>query len=117
MSQQRSWGKWIAIGCGSLLALAIVVVAGIFLVVTLLTAGPEEAARDFCAAAAAGNYQRAHDHCSVPLKESQSLDVFTAAVKSNPSLFDIADTTFTDRSIDLAGAKLAGTATLKSGTV
>jgi hypothetical protein len=89
---------------------------GIFFVVRTMTAGPEKTAQSFCAAAAAGDYARAHDHFAVPLKESQPLDVFTAAVQANPSLFRIADTSFTERSIDMAGAKLAGTATLESGT-
>lgn len=116
MAEKRSWLKWVGIGCGGLVLLAIVAGAGIFFLVRTLTAGPEEVAREFCAAAAAGDYARAHDYFAAPLKESQPLDVFTASVRANPSLFDIVDTSFTDRSIDLAGAKLAGTATIKAGT-
>lgn len=116
MPQERSWVKWVVIGCGGLILLAIAGGVGAFFMVTMLTAGPEQAARDFLAAAAAADYARAHDHFSVPLKESQPLEEFTAAVKATPSLFDIADLSFTERSIDTAGAKLSGTATLRAGT-
>lgn len=57
-----------------------------------------------------------YDYFSTPLKESQPLEAFTASVQSTPSLFDIVDTSFTERSIDLAGAKLTGTATLRART-
>jgi hypothetical protein len=112
----RSWMKWAGIGCAGLILLMMIAGAGLYFAVRSLTAGPEDVARDFCSAAAAGDYGRAHDHFSVPLKERQPLDAFTAAVKATPSLFDIVDTTFTDRSIDLSGAKLAGTVTLRAGT-
>lgn len=116
MTERRAWLKWIGVGCGGLLIIFIVAGVGIFLVVRTLTAGPEQIARDFCAAAAAGDYARAHDYFSAPLKQSQPLDEFSAAVRANPSLFDIVDTSFTEREIDLAGATLAGTATIRAGT-
>ncbi len=116
MSEQRPWLKWVGIGCGGLVLLFIVVIVGIFFVVRTLTSGPEQIARDFCAAASAGDYARAHDYFSVPLKESQPLEAFSASVRANPSLFDIVDTSFTERSIDLTGATLAGTATIRAGT-
>ncbi|MEI6667070.1 MAG: hypothetical protein WCP29_02860 [Acidobacteriota bacterium] len=110
------WGKRIGIGCGALLVLVIVGVVILFFTVKTLTAGPEQVVRSFVDAAAAGDYARAHDYFSVPLKESQPLAAFTATVKANPSLFAIASTTFSDRSIDTSGAKLGGTVTLKAGT-
>jgi len=116
MSEKRSWLKWLGIGCGGLVLLAIVGGTGIFFLVRSLTTGPEAVAREFCAAAASGDYARAHDYFSAPLKESQPLEAFTASVQSTPSLFDIVDTSFTERSIGLAGAKLTGTATLRAGT-
>lgn len=116
MAEGRAWLKWVGIGCGGLLVLAVVAGVGIFFLVRSLTAGPEQVARDFCAAAAAGEYARAHDYFAAPLKERQPLDAFTAAIQRNPSLFDIVETSFTERSIDLAGAKLAGTATIRAGT-
>ena len=114
--QKRPWLKWVALGCGGLIVLGVLAGAALFFVVRTMTAGPEQVARDFCSAAAAGDYARAHDYFSAPLKEKQPLDQFTAAARANASLFDIVDTTFTERSIDLAGAKLAGTVTLKAGT-
>jgi hypothetical protein len=113
----RSWVRWAGIGCAGLILLLIVAGAGLYFAVRTLTAEPEAVARDFCAAAAAGDYARAHGHFSAPLRERQPLDAFTAAVRANPSLFDIADTTFTDRSIDLSGATLSGTVTLRAGTI
>ena len=70
----------------------------------------------FLTAAAAGDYAAAHEFFSAPLKEAQPLEKFTAIATSNPSLFQVKDTTFSDRSVDLSGAKLAGTATLAAGT-
>ena len=72
--------------------------------------------REFLDAASAGDYARAHGHFSAPLKEAQPLDAFIAAAKARPSLFDVADTSFTSRSIDTAVARLEGTLTLRSGT-
>jgi len=116
VAEKRSWIKWVAIGCGGLMLLAVVFGVGLYFMVTSMTAAPEQVARDFCAAAAAGDFARAHDFFAAPLKESQPLDVFTATVEANPSLFRIKDTSFNERSIDLAGTKLGGTATLESGT-
>jgi hypothetical protein len=110
------WGKNIGIGCAGLLAVVVILVVVLFFAVRTLTAGPEQVARDFLDAAAAGDYARAHGFFSVPLKEKQPLDVFTETVKANPALFAIADTTFTDRSVDTTGARLSGTVTLKAGT-
>jgi hypothetical protein len=110
------WGKKIGIGCAGILAVVVILVVVLFFAVRTLTSGPEQVARDFLDAAAAGDYARAHGYFSAPLKEKQPLDVFTEAVKANPTLFAIADTTFTDRSIDTAGARLSGTVTLKAGT-
>lgn len=117
MAGTRSWLKYGAIGCGGVIVIAVALVAVIFFTVGRMTAEPERVAREFLAAAAAGDYARAHGHFSVPLKEAQPLEAFSASVKARPSLFDVADTSFTSRSIDEASiAKLEGTATLKAGT-
>ena len=54
MAEGKSWVKWVAIGCSGLVVLGVVVGAGIFFVVRKATAGPEQVAKDFLAAAAAG---------------------------------------------------------------
>lgn len=115
-SPSRGWIKWTAIGCGGL-----IVVVGLF--VTLLvfgvrsaTSGPETVVKEFLAAAGKGDYAAAHAHFSAPLKEVQSLEAFTAGAEANPTLFDVVDTTFNERSIDLTSATLAGTVTLRAGT-
>ena len=56
----------------------------------------------FLAEASAGNLEAAHDCFSAPLKEVQ--------------LFNVADTSFTSRSVDMNGAEFEGTVTLESGT-
>jgi hypothetical protein len=110
------WLKWVGIGCGGALVLAILFVVGLVFLIKQVTAGPEEAVKGFLEAAAAGDYAKAHDYFSAPLKDSQPIDVFTNAVKTNPSLFQVEDTTFSSRSIDGNGAELAGTVKLKAGT-
>jgi hypothetical protein len=109
-------GKKIAIGCGVLLLAFVVFVGAVLGFVWMATAGPEEAVRNFLAAAAAGDYAKAHDYFAVPLKEKQPLDEFSKGVADAPSLFAITDSTFNDRSIDMSGARLSGSVTLKSGT-
>lgn len=112
---KKPWGRWIALGCGGLVVLAALFATLMFFVVKKATAGPEEVVHQFLAAAA-GDYTTAHDFFSAPLKEAQPLAEFTASAEANPTLFKIADTTFTERSVDLNGAKLAGTVMLAAGT-
>jgi hypothetical protein len=116
MTASRPWLKWGGIGCVGLLVLASALVAALFLFVRSATSGPEAVARTFFAAAAAGDYRAAHATFAAPLQESQPLEAFVAAAERHPSLFNVKDVSFTDRSIDLSGAKLAGTAMLASGT-
>lgn len=112
-----STAKKIGIGCGVLVLAFVLFIGGLLGVVWWATAGPEETVRNFLAAAAAGDYATAHDHFSVPLKEKQPLEAFVSGIKQTPSLFDIADATFTNRSIDTTtGARLSGSVTLRSGT-
>lgn len=113
---QRPWLKYVGIGCGGILVLVVSLVAVTFFAVSRMTAEPERVVREFLDAASAGDYARAHGLFSAPLKEAQPLDAFIAAAKARPSLFDVADTSFTSRSIDTAGARLEGTLTLRSGT-
>jgi len=112
----RPWIRWVLIGCGSLIALLIVFVVIILFVVKQATAAPEEVVQNFLAETAAGNLEAAHDCFSAPLKEVQPFDQFAAGARANQHLFDIVDTSFTNRSVDMAGAQFEGTVTLKSGT-
>lgn len=110
------WVRRILIGCGALSALVVLFVAVLFLFVWKATAGPEEVVQGFLASAGAGDYSAAHDFFCAPLKEEQSLVDLEAMIEANPQLFRIKDTSFANRSVDLAGAELAGTVTLESGT-
>lgn len=117
MADQRTWLKWIAMGCGGLTLLGIIVVAGILAAVWSLTSAPEAVVREFCAAAAAGDHARAHAYLAAPLREAKPLDAFEADLRASPSLFDIVETTFTDRSFDFSeGVRLGGTVTTRAGT-
>lgn len=115
-TKRRSWGKWIALGCGGLIVAVAVLALLVTFVVKRATAGPEQVVHEFLAAAARGDYQTAHDYFSAPLKQVQPLDKFTAAAKSHPMFFKVKDTTFSQRSVDMTGAKLSGTVTLEAGT-
>lgn len=112
----RSPLKTVLMILGGLFALLVAVIIGFVFLLRSATSGPEEAAQGFLAAAAKGDYDRAHGYFSAPLKEAQPLADFRAGAEANPSLFDVAETTFNERSIDMNGAKMAGTLTLRSGT-
>jgi len=112
----RPWLHWIFIGCGGLIALFVVFIAVILLVVKQATAEPEKVVQTFLSEAAAGNLEAAHDCFSAPLKEAQPFDRFAAGVNANQHLFDITDTSFSSRSVDMSGAEFEGTVTLESGT-
>jgi len=116
MESGRPWVKYVAIGCGGLLVLVATSVAVIFFAVARLTAAPEQVARDFLAATTRGDFAAAHAHFAAPLKDTQSLAALEAAARETPSIFKVADLSFSDRSIDMKGATLAGTATLVAGT-
>jgi len=116
LKKKRPWLRWVLLGCGGLIALLVVFVVVILFVVKQATAAPEEVVQTFLAEIAAGNLEAAHDCFSAPLKEVQPFEQFAAGVNANRHLFDVAETSFTERSVDLQGAKLAGTLTLASGT-
>lgn len=116
MAADRPWGKYVAIGCGSLVVLVGMFVAVLFFTVGRLTAGPEAVVRDFVAATSRGDFAAAHAHFSAPLKDQQPLAALETAARQAPSLYKVTDLSFSDRSIDTKGATLAGTATLAAGT-
>lgn len=116
MAEKQNWLKWVAIGCGAVILLGIVFGVGIYYVVRGATAAPEAVAKQFLAAAASGDADRAYGYFAAPLKEQQPLESFREALADNPALFSVVDTSFSERSIDGAGAKFSGTGTLKAGT-
>lgn len=109
-------GKKIAIGCGVTVLAFAVLIGALIGFVWMATAGPEEAVKNFLAAAAAGDYAKAHDYFSAPLKEKQPLEEFSRLAAGSPTLFAVVDTSFNNRSIDGSTAKLSGTVTVKAGT-
>lgn len=116
MAAARPWVKYLALGCGGLLVLAVAVVAVIFVTVSRLTAAPEQVAREFLAATTRGDFAAAHAYFAAPLKEKQPLPALEAVARETPSIFRVTDVSFSNRSIDMQGATLAGTATLAAGT-
>jgi hypothetical protein len=115
-SRFPAWARWLGLGCGALLLLGTVIGAVVFAVVGRATAGPEKTVQAFLAAAGAGEWSTAHGYFSEPLKGVQPLEQFSAIGAANQQLFQVQDTTFSNRSVDLAGAELSGTVTLTSGT-
>jgi hypothetical protein len=115
-SRKAPWLRWVLLGCGGMVVLAGLFAGGMVLIVRKATAGPEQVVKSFLAAAAAGDYAKAHSYFSAPLKQAQPLEEFAAAAKANSTLFDVVDTTFNSRSVDLAGAELSGTVKLRAGT-
>jgi hypothetical protein len=113
---KRPWLRWVLLGCGGAIALLVIFVVVLLFVVKQATAAPEEVVQTFLSEAGAGNLEAAHDCFSAPLKEAQPFDQFAAGVTANTHLFDVTDTSFTNRSVDMAGAELEGTLTLSSGT-
>ncbi|UCF20417.1 MAG: hypothetical protein JSU87_03145 [Gemmatimonadota bacterium] len=116
MAEKKPLLKRVAIGCAGALAVLAVFVAIVFLVVGKMTAEPERVVREFLAAAAAANYEVAHDYFSVPLKEEQPLSVFIDRAERTPSRFAVGELSINSRSIDSSGCELEGTATLEAGT-
>jgi hypothetical protein len=112
----RPWLRWVLLGCGGLIALFVVFIIVILFVVKQATAAPEEVVQTFLSEIAVGNLEAAHDCFSAPLKEVQPFDQFAAGVEANQHLFDITETSFNSRSVDMAGAEFEGTVTLASGT-
>ncbi len=111
-SPLRRWALRIGIAVLGVVILGV----GIFVVVLRMTAEPERVVRDFMAQAAAGDYAAAHAHFSAPLKQVQPLEPFSEGVQANAMFFKVTDMSFNQRSVDQAGAELAGTVTLESGT-
>jgi hypothetical protein len=106
---------WILGGCGCLLFGIGIVVAGLFTFVMKSTEEPEKVVKEFLAAAAAGDADRAYATFSPELQQVQSLDEFRGVLTSNPQLFDVADVTWTKRSIDNGVASFVGTVKTKGG--
>lgn len=112
----RGWIKWVVLGCATLLLAAVGAGVLFWMFMMKMTAGPEKVAKEFLSAAAAGDYVAAHGHFSAPLKAEQPLEEFTTSARENAQYFDITHTSFSNRSVDAAGAELSGTVTLKSGS-
>lgn len=111
-----TWARILGIGCGAVLLLGGIIGLVVFAVVGRATAGPEETIQAFLAAAGQGDWTTAHGYFSEPLKQVQPFDQFSAIGAANQQLFQVKDTTFNQRSVDLAGAELSGTVELTSGT-
>jgi len=108
--------KWIAIGCGGALVVFLAFMAVIFLVVMKATEKPEKVVKEFLQLAGNQEMEAAYDLFSVPLKEAQSFEEFRGLVESKHSLFQVTDTTFSSRNVDLSSASFSGTITIAAGT-
>jgi len=111
-----NWGAVILGGCGCFLFGIGVLVVVLYFAVMAATEAPEKAVNEFLAAAGSGDVDGAHEYFSAALKEVQPLEDFRAVVEQNPQLFKVTETTFTERSRDLAKATFRGTVKLENGT-
>ena len=108
--------RWLLLGCGAIMLLGMVIGTVVTLVVQKATEGPEQTVQAFLAAAAAGDFEAAHGYFAEPLKVAQPYETFSSVAAANQHLFAVEETTFNSRSIDMSGAKLAGTVRLATGT-
>jgi hypothetical protein len=115
-SPAKPWVKWVALGCGALLVIAALFAAGGYFLFKKATAGPEEVVQGFLEAAGGGDYATAHGYFSAPLQQMQPYDQFAAMAEANAMFFQVTETTFNNRSVDMNGAELSGTVTLTTGT-
>ncbi len=106
---------WIIGGCGCLLFGIGIIVAGIFFFVLKATEEPEKVVREFLSASASGDADRAYECFSPELKQEQSIEDFRSLLAARPQLFDVADLSYSKRSIDNGTATFIGTATLRAG--
>jgi hypothetical protein len=113
---RKPWVKWVVLGCVGVLVLGGAFAALLFYVVKAATAGPEKVVEEFLAAAGRGDYDAAHAYFSAPLQQAQPLEQFRSAAEANSMFFQIAERSFTQRSIDQSGAEFSGTVTLQAGT-
>ncbi|HEV8631585.1 MAG TPA: hypothetical protein VGV61_14805 [Thermoanaerobaculia bacterium] len=115
-SMLPNWLRVAGLGCGAVLLLGSVVGTVVYAVVHLATAGPDATIKAFLTAAGNGDYDAAHAYFAEPLKQVQPLATFRSVAAANRNLFQVQDTTFNNRSVDLTGAELSGTVTLTGGT-
>lgn len=114
---QQDWGDmimttWQKIGCAAVCIIALVsVLLGI---VFYATSGAAEAADEFFAATNAGEYERAQSFTSQRLRQSTTPDDLKAFVEES-GLTDVADTSWSNRSIEGSTGELSGTVTTGSG--
>ncbi|HEV8238056.1 MAG TPA: hypothetical protein VGS57_01665 [Thermoanaerobaculia bacterium] len=111
------WARAIGLGCGALLLLGVVAGSVFFVFMKKATAGPEKTVKEFLAAAGRGDFSAAYDYFSSDLKTVQSLEQFTAEAAAHQRFFQVQETTFNNRSIDLQRAELSGSVTLTDGSV
>lgn len=117
--KDTNWGAIILGGCGCLLfgigVLALIGWFG-FKGVMAATEAPETAVKEFLAAAGSGDVETAHGYFSNALKEVHPIEALRAEMEGSPELFQVADTTFNERSRDMTQATFRGTLTLTNGS-
>lgn len=102
--------KWIAIGIGSVVALAGVAVAAVF----MLTAGVASAADELLAQVGQGRYEEAHRSTAPQFQAQTKLEAFRAAMQRF-GLDKFQSASWNSREITNGVAKLEGTIKTRDG--
>ncbi|MDQ7779278.1 MAG: hypothetical protein RDV41_06165, partial [Planctomycetota bacterium] len=97
------------LGClGGLIALGVAIIV----LVWVLTDAPAKVARAFLDATGKGDAAKAYEYCSAEFKGNVPLSELTELMKLNPHLFNVKESTFSERHIESGGTStLGGTVT------
>ena len=108
--------RWLKIVLGIVAGLAIVIGVAIW-VAMWATSGLIEPIERQLAALKAGNMEGAYAETSEAFQQATPIDKFTDFVEGNPILKDVAEHTFSNRSLENSVGKVSGTLTSSTGGV
>jgi hypothetical protein len=101
--------RWLAIGCGSLILIAVVGLGGLALVCKAAVDPPAEAAKAFFADVRAQNYAAALQRMGPAHQQVHTMQSFQSLLASQPSLLQHTDDTIRSRHIDDDNAEIEAT--------
>jgi hypothetical protein len=108
--------RWLKIVLGIVAGLAVVIGVAVW-VALWATSGLIEPIERQLAALKAGNMAAAYEETSEAFRQATPIDSFTAFVEGNPILRDVAEHTFSNRSVENSVGKVSGSLTSSTGGV